>query len=68
MRKMQERFEYGKAKDYDNWYFQLKSPKGEIIFQSNSYDSKEDCLIGIKKVIYYSKKADIVYEEEIEQY
>ncbi len=61
-------FEYGKAKNKYDWCFYLKSPKGKIIFKSDYYNSKQECLNKIIQLKKYAESANINYEEDMEQF
>jgi uncharacterized protein YegP (UPF0339 family) len=64
---MAEKFEYGKHKSYELWYFQLKSPKGNLVIQSDTFDSKESCIDTINNIKKYAQSAEIVRKDNIEQ-
>ncbi len=67
IRKMSEKFEYCQLED-GKWYFQLKSPNDKIIIQSDRYETEYDCLIAIDVIKRYAEDAEIVFQDELEQY
>jgi uncharacterized protein YegP (UPF0339 family) len=67
MKLKQERFEYGSINE-DEWYFQLKSPKGKLIVHSDAYTTEEECKEVINAVKQYAFHADIIKVNRLEQY
>lgn len=67
IKEKRERFEYGNTQD-DEWSFQLKSPNGRLIFQSDVYTTEEECRQVISAVKQYANSADVLLVESLEQY
>jgi uncharacterized protein YegP (UPF0339 family) len=53
------KFEYWKAKNGE-YRFRLKARNGKTICQSEGYNTKASCIIGIKSVAGNARKATVV--------
>jgi uncharacterized protein YegP (UPF0339 family) len=56
---MIETFEIGHTNERQ-WHFQLKAPDGEVLIQSEDYDSEDDCLEIISAIKRYAENARIL--------
>ncbi len=61
------RFEYGCISEGE-WYFQLKTSDGSLLFHSTSYPSEEECRSALEEIKLNSCMAEIIRVKSLEQY
>lgn len=62
------KFEYWESESEEEWYFRLVNEDDEVLFQSEGYETDDECIEGIDKVKKCVKTAETELIDEPEEY